>query len=416
MSTNQQEALASLKVLAFMAKADGELQEEEQIVLREAFRQLQPPPEGVTLENLLVVNEPIDPLLAQITSPEAQAAVYEAVYAMAKLSETSSLAEQQFLDKVRATFKLQEEVQFPESISVEQLRAISPPNQVEAVTDTAQRDREIQDLVLNRSIKTATLGLNPFPRLHLIAMLAAYVLTFQMIRDIGAKWGYPRDQDALLVIGNIFGGFGAFAAAFTARAMVFTVGRFVPFVGSAAAASYWFNQTWGLGQATNQFYASSRQMDAAALKKFFREARKEGDAVYKANAEAIAARQKVTEPQIEALSEDLKADKIAQQEYQVKIQEILSASNSLASVSKKSEPVKSAPTAHEIKLFPSTGTGTVAETITPEHPGRVRYQATYWPARLYRDEQITLVPNDKVQVVGRQGLTLLVVPVSNQSP
>lgn len=413
MSTNQQEALASLKVLALIAKADGKLQEEEQIALTEAFKQLQPPPEGVTLESLLAVDEQIDQVLAQITTPEAQAAVYEAAYTMAKLGGTTP-SEQQLLDTIRATFQLKEEVKYLESISVEQLQKISLADQVEPVTDTAQRDREIRDLILNCSIKTAILGLNPFPRLHLLPILAAYVQTFQMMRDIGAKWGHPKDQDALAIFGNISGGFGAFAAVFAARAMVSRIGRFVPFVGSSAAASFWFTQTWGMGQATNQFYARGRQMDAAALKKFFREAKKEGEAGYKAHAEAIAARQKATEPQIKALSENVKAGKITQQEYQVKMQEILSESNSLLSLQNKSEAIKNSPSNPEITLFSSRGKGVVEETITPEKPGRVRYQATSWPARLYHDAPVTLLPKDPVYVVGRQGLTLLVVPASDK--
>lgn len=70
-------------------------------------------------------------------------------------------------------------------------------------------------------------------------------------------------------------------------------------------------------------------------------------------------------------------------------------------------------TRYEIKLFSKPATGIVEETITATVPGRVRFQATHWPARLYGQyNQVTLLPNDLVMVVGRQGLTLLVVPVN----
>ncbi len=66
-----------------------------------------------------------------------------------------------------------------------------------------------------------------------------------------------------------------------------------------------------------------------------------------------------------------------------------------------------------ITLFPKPGTGIIEEIITESQPGRVNFQATYWPARLYNPEQeITLLPNTLVTVIGRQGITLLVVPVS----
>jgi uncharacterized protein (DUF697 family) len=306
--------------------------------------------------------------------------------------------EQQLLDKIRATFKLKEEVKFLETISVEQLQEISQPDELEPLTDPVQRAKESHDLISDYSTVTAILGLNPFPGLSLITTLAAYILTFKMMRDIGSLWGYPKIQDTIPIIRNIFGGIGAFAAAFTAWATVSTIGLFVPLVGSVAAASFLYSLTWAMGQVTNQFYASGRQMDSAALKQAFREAKKEGEAAYKTNAKVIAAKQKVAEPQIKALSQDLKTGKITQKEYQAKIQEILSES-----------------ALHKIKLFSSIGTGIVEKTITPTQPGRIKYQASYWPARLYsKDEQVTLLPDDPVSVVGRQGITLLVVPVNKE--
>lgn len=67
----------------------------------------------------------------------------------------------------------------------------------------------------------------------------------------------------------------------------------------------------------------------------------------------------------------------------------------------------------EITLFSEPGKGEVEQIITENQPGRVKFQATYWPARLYNPEyEITLVPDTPVVVIGRQGITLLVVPVS----
>lgn len=67
-------------------------------------------------------------------------------------------------------------------------------------------------------------------------------------------------------------------------------------------------------------------------------------------------------------------------------------------------------TPYEVKLFSQPDTGRVEESITPTQPGRVRFKSTSWPARLYcLDDQSTLLPNDLVSVVGRQGNTLLIV-------
>lgn len=69
------------------------------------------------------------------------------------------------------------------------------------------------------------------------------------------------------------------------------------------------------------------------------------------------------------------------------------------------------PTMEEMNLFSEPGTGKVEKTITPHNPGRVKYKATYWPAEVCSDFQVTLEPEDPVTVVGRRGITLIVVPV-----
>ncbi len=70
----------------------------------------------------------------------------------------------------------------------------------------------------------------------------------------------------------------------------------------------------------------------------------------------------------------------------------------------------------ETILFPQLSTGTVEQTISSTQPGRVKFQATYWPAQFYlSDYKETLDPNELVAVVGRQGLNLLVVPFSYTS-
>jgi membrane protein implicated in regulation of membrane protease activity len=63
------------------------------------------------------------------------------------------------------------------------------------------------------------------------------------------------------------------------------------------------------------------------------------------------------------------------------------------------------------ELFPSPDTGIVDQAIAPNQPGRVKYQASYWPARLYQvTGSVQLQAQQAVQVVGREGITLLVQP------
>ena len=62
------------------------------------------------------------------------------------------------------------------------------------------------------------------------------------------------------------------------------------------------------------------------------------------------------------------------------------------------------------ELFPNKVPAIVEEQITANWPGRVKFQGSYWPARLYQlDCQLTLHPDSIVMVVGIEGITLLVV-------
>ena len=63
------------------------------------------------------------------------------------------------------------------------------------------------------------------------------------------------------------------------------------------------------------------------------------------------------------------------------------------------------------QMFAKPLPGIVDETIAPDQPGRVKFKATYWPAKLFRGYDLTLEPGQKVLVIGRQGITLLVRPL-----
>lgn len=68
---------------------------------------------------------------------------------------------------------------------------------------------------------------------------------------------------------------------------------------------------------------------------------------------------------------------------------------------------------HTLELFDTPKTARVERSITAQLGGRVYYQGTTWPARVYEgviDASIAMAPSSWVTVVGRYGLTLLIVP------
>ncbi len=64
----------------------------------------------------------------------------------------------------------------------------------------------------------------------------------------------------------------------------------------------------------------------------------------------------------------------------------------------------------QVKLLADTDRG-IVETVDSFHSIRVRYAATIWKAKLYQNtEPVTLAPGQVVQVIGIQGITLLIAP------
>lgn len=70
-------------------------------------------------------------------------------------------------------------------------------------------------------------------------------------------------------------------------------------------------------------------------------------------------------------------------------------------------------TSDRIELFARPGIGEVVQMITPDRRGRIKFKATFWPARFYSHSQSEALPSEQVAVVGRDGITLLVTPIAS---
>ncbi|NET31351.1 MAG: hypothetical protein F6K19_05035 [Cyanothece sp. SIO1E1] len=69
-----------------------------------------------------------------------------------------------------------------------------------------------------------------------------------------------------------------------------------------------------------------------------------------------------------------------------------------------------------IEFFAYTGIATVVTPIEPQQKGRVRFQATEWPARFYPDDALlSAMPDTQVKVIGREGIALLIAPCQFRS-
>lgn len=70
---------------------------------------------------------------------------------------------------------------------------------------------------------------------------------------------------------------------------------------------------------------------------------------------------------------------------------------------------------NRVALFARPGVGQVVQVISSGQRGRVKFRASFWPAKFYSEASAgkQLLPLEQVTVVGIDGITLLVMPVGS---
>ena len=318
-AVNQQEVLASFKVLVSMAKADGKLLEEEFASLADTFEEIHLP-EGVTVDTLLnEEDEPIDTLLSQITSDIAQEVVYQSAYAMANIDGECSSEEKALLDKIGTTFTNSKMWGKQEWLETLERRSQQSPisSQVSQIDDPSRRALEVENAITDTCFLNAVLGAFPLPGIAIAFDMLIYWNQLDLAQTIGQSWGYDRANENLRKA--LFGSLGITGT----RIAVSNLAKLVPVFGMVVGATTAYASTWALGKVANEYYASGGEMDTFSLRQAFKQAKKEGEAVYKTKADEIAAKKQAIEPQVQLLNEELKAGSITPEEYQVKLKELL---------------------------------------------------------------------------------------------
>ena len=104
----EKEALASLRVLVCVAKADGELTVEKRMTLENALTGLEMP---ATLTPKSVLDEMIDldVQLRLFTTPESRESLYQSALGMVHVDGVCTPAEQKMLDHIRTTLQISDE-------------------------------------------------------------------------------------------------------------------------------------------------------------------------------------------------------------------------------------------------------------------------------------------------------------------
>jgi uncharacterized protein (DUF697 family) len=142
-------------------------------------------------------------------------------------------------------------------------------------------------------------------------------LQLKMVRDIGALWGHSVDrQAAKSMLYSVGLGTGA-------RLAIANLAKLLPGWGSVVGATTSFASTYALGKVIDKLFASGKDLESTAnLQKEFRAAEEEARAVYAGHKDIIIQSQRSNQAAFDALTADLKAGKITQEEFDARVVEL----------------------------------------------------------------------------------------------
>lgn len=120
MLLDEAEALACLKVLVALAKADGKIERDEKKSIAAAISSLQLPV-GVTVEGLLAEDVDLSAELGKVASPEGREQLYRSAYFLAHADGNAAPEELALLDQIDA-------VSAPSELLRSQMNTLVPPS------------------------------------------------------------------------------------------------------------------------------------------------------------------------------------------------------------------------------------------------------------------------------------------------
>ncbi len=312
MTIRENEAVASLKILAAIARADGTVHNDERKSLAAAFGGLEIQSMKVDVDALLA-DAGIDGKkeLAVLESPEAREQIYRSAFFMAHADGTCTKEEQEILDVIAAeTGVTTDQRQSLDRIFTAPQRTSLVPPKLSKIDDTAARAAKVKSQIMKYAVLTAVLGAFPIPGVAIATDLAVIALQLKMVRDIGHLWGHDVDRNAAKSMLYTMGlGTGA-------RLAVNNLAKLLPGWGSAIGAATSFASTFALGRVIDKFFSADAKVDLASLKSDFDAAEKEGKKAYKENKDEIAKQEAESKKTLDLLTADVKAGKMTQAELE----------------------------------------------------------------------------------------------------
>lgn len=315
LTLTEKEALAGLKLLVAVAKADGQLSSAERAALEDALRPAKLP-SGVTVEALLDGTYDVDALVRDVTSQTARDAAFGACLTMAHAHRVPSAHAQAVLARIESAWAVPQDKRGLLGRLLHEARDTVWFTHPVATSDPDRRTAEINEDVLKYSILSGALGLNPVPIASIVTDVAVVGLQAKMFSDIGRHWGQESSRETAK---QVLAGVGVGSAA---RIAVNELAKFIPGVGSVFAASTNFASTWALGQVAKQYWQSGGKADITMLGEIFTKSRAEARLTYEQYRADVETRFAAHRKLLDELEAEYAAGRITLADYERRVAEL----------------------------------------------------------------------------------------------
>ena len=312
---NDREAVAAIRIVGAVARADGRIDAAETLAMRSAIAEFNPTlPDGSDVERLLSEDVDLDAELAVVRSPVVQRAVFETAVAMSLVDGSASAQENQVLTRIRAAFNVGREAStggFALAGSVTPVTTMTP------ILDPAERAKHVSDLIARRSVWAGALGALPVP---IVSDIGVFHQIDTLVRGIAMAWGHPLTRK------ESWAQFGAVLGMAFAQSAVHSLLKLLPGLGSVAGAIggglSGFVITRAVGMVVNQHFEREGKTTPEELRALFKDQKTAAKIVYEASAPAIEDLRASNAEAITALGARLEKKEITPAEFNAKLLEL----------------------------------------------------------------------------------------------
>ncbi len=297
------EALAALRLLVCMAKADGVLHPDERQSLLDALKDI-PLPAGTTLDDLLAEENDPRALARQITTQNMRDCAYASVYTMAYCDKVLAEPENKLLEMLRAAWNINA---VEEKLLSDTLKANLPePAHSAGVTDEAQRRAEFDGLLKRYCLLTAITGAIPLP---ILPDLLVVPMQVKMVYDIASLFGQKTDKHTVQLMFETLGvGTGV-------RIATSALAKMVPGWGTVVGSASAFTSTFALAKVAWAYFETEGKASLESLKPLFREQQAAARDEFKKHEASLQEASREHSATLKQLANDLRSGKITQEEY-----------------------------------------------------------------------------------------------------